>query len=87
MSVTELEDVAWDLEPLVDGQGTEGADRQLADADERAAAFAERYAGRVAEKLGMRPGRDRLHPVTRRRLRVMELRVSPPAAGRCSPGR
>jgi len=28
---------------------------------------------RVAEKLGMRPGRDRLHPVTRRRLRVMEL--------------
>ena len=29
---------------------------------------------RVAEKLGMRPGRDRVHPVTRRRLRVMELR-------------
>jgi RimJ/RimL family protein N-acetyltransferase len=29
---------------------------------------------RVAEKLGMRPGPDRLHPVTRRRLRVMELR-------------
>jgi RimJ/RimL family protein N-acetyltransferase len=28
---------------------------------------------RVAEKLGMRPGRDRLHPVTRRRLRVMEM--------------
>ena len=28
---------------------------------------------RVAEKLGMRPGRDRVHPVTRRRLRVMEL--------------
>jgi RimJ/RimL family protein N-acetyltransferase len=27
---------------------------------------------RVAEKLGMRPGRDRLHPVTRRRLRVMQ---------------
>jgi RimJ/RimL family protein N-acetyltransferase len=28
---------------------------------------------RVAEKLGMRRGRDRLHPVSRRRLRVMEL--------------
>ena len=28
---------------------------------------------RVAEKLGMRPGPDRLHPVTRRRLRVMEM--------------
>jgi RimJ/RimL family protein N-acetyltransferase len=28
---------------------------------------------RVAEKLGMHRGRDRLHPVTRRRLRVMEL--------------
>jgi RimJ/RimL family protein N-acetyltransferase len=28
---------------------------------------------RVAEKLGMRRGRDRLHPVTRRRLRVLVL--------------
>jgi RimJ/RimL family protein N-acetyltransferase len=28
---------------------------------------------RVTEKLGMRPGPDRLHPVTRRRLRVMQL--------------
>jgi RimJ/RimL family protein N-acetyltransferase len=28
---------------------------------------------RVAEKLGMRPGRDRLHPLTRRRLRVMQV--------------
>jgi RimJ/RimL family protein N-acetyltransferase len=28
---------------------------------------------RVAEKLGMRAGPDRLHPVTRRRLRVMEV--------------
>src|SRR3954470_18225184 len=49
MSVIDLQDVAWDLEPLVDGEGPEGADRQLAEADERAAAFAERYAGRVAE--------------------------------------
>ena len=28
---------------------------------------------RVAEKLGMRPGPDRVHPVTRRRLRVMQV--------------
>jgi RimJ/RimL family protein N-acetyltransferase len=28
---------------------------------------------RVAAKLGMRPGNDRVHPVTRRRLRVFEL--------------
>jgi RimJ/RimL family protein N-acetyltransferase len=28
---------------------------------------------RVAEKLGMRPGRNRVHPVTRRRLRVMQV--------------
>lgn len=28
---------------------------------------------RLARRLGMRPGKDRLHPITRRRLRVMEL--------------
>jgi oligoendopeptidase F len=49
MTVTDLQDVAWDLEPLVDGAGAEGADRLLAEADERAAAFSGRYAGRVAE--------------------------------------
>ena len=32
---------------------------------------------RVAEKLGMRPGPDRLHPVTRRRLRVMQVGSEP----------
>jgi hypothetical protein len=31
---------------------------------------------RVAEKLGMRPAADRLHPVTRQRLRVMEIRAA-----------
>jgi oligoendopeptidase F len=49
MTVTDLQDVAWDLEPLVEGEGPEGADRLLVEADERAAAFAERYAGRVAD--------------------------------------
>jgi oligoendopeptidase F len=49
MSVIDLQDVAWDLDPLVEGEGTAGADRMLAEADERAAAFAERYAGRVKD--------------------------------------
>ena len=35
---------------------------------------------RVAEKLGMHPAADRLHPVTRRRLRVMELSAGPGGA-------
>jgi oligoendopeptidase F len=49
MTVTDLQDVAWDLEPLVDGAGPDGADRLLAEADERAATFSERYAGRVKD--------------------------------------
>src|SRR3712207_258290 len=44
----EVLEVAWDLEPLVDGEGADGVDRQLSEADERAAAFAERYAGGLA---------------------------------------
>jgi oligoendopeptidase F len=49
MSVTDVQEVAWDLEPLVEGEGEAGADRMLAEADGRAAAFAERYAGRVSD--------------------------------------
>jgi len=48
MTVTDVQDVAWDLDPLVDGEGPEGAERMLAEGDALAAAFAERYAGRVA---------------------------------------
>jgi oligoendopeptidase F len=44
-----LSDVAWDLEPLVEGDGQAGAERQLEEAARRAEAFAERHAGRVAE--------------------------------------
>jgi oligoendopeptidase F len=40
---------AWDLGDLVDGAGESGVDRLLDDAARRADAFAERYAGRVAE--------------------------------------
>jgi oligoendopeptidase F len=42
-------DVAWDLEPLVDGDGEAGVDRLLAAAGEETEAFAQRYPGRVAE--------------------------------------
>jgi oligoendopeptidase F len=49
MTVMDVEEVAWDLDPLVGGDGPEGADRLLAEADERAARFAEAHAGRIAE--------------------------------------
>ena len=52
MSVTDVQEVAWDLDPLVHGEGEAGADRMLAEADERAAAFAQRYAGRVKDLTG-----------------------------------
>lgn len=49
MSTTALESVAWDLDPLVDGEGEAGADRLLEEADRRASAFAQQHAGRVAD--------------------------------------
>ncbi len=45
----ELDQAAWDLEPLVDGRGEEGVLALLADAHARSEAFAKSYAGRVAE--------------------------------------
>src|SRR5256885_10298962 len=44
-----LLETAWDLDPLVDGRGDEGALAWLDEAERRAAASADRYAGRVAE--------------------------------------
>ena len=44
-----LQDASWDLESLLDGQGEERIDAQLDEAQQRADAFAERYAGKVAE--------------------------------------
>jgi oligoendopeptidase F len=43
----ELGQTAWDLDPLVDGQGPDGARAQLAQALERARAFAASHAGRL----------------------------------------
>ena len=44
----ELEATAWDLDPLVEGDGEAGVERALDEAAQRAAAFAERYEGKVA---------------------------------------
>jgi oligoendopeptidase F len=44
-----LDSAAWDLEPLVDGRGPAGVEELLNEARERAAVFAERHRGRVAE--------------------------------------
>jgi oligoendopeptidase F len=45
----QLEQAAWDLDPLVNGEGEAGVARQLEDALKRAQAFAERYAGQLGE--------------------------------------
>jgi oligoendopeptidase F len=49
---SEVEEVAWDLDPLLDGDPSDpvaSVDAMLAEAQRRADAFAERYAGHVAE--------------------------------------
>jgi oligoendopeptidase F len=45
----ELQASAWDLDPLVDGQGADGARAQLREALERSQAFAAGYAGKLDE--------------------------------------
>lgn len=49
MTLMDVQDVVWDLDPLVDGEGADGAERLIAEADERAARFAEQHAGKVAQ--------------------------------------
>jgi oligoendopeptidase F len=44
-----LDAAAWDLEPLVDGGGTDAVEQLLTDARDRSAAFAERYRGHLGE--------------------------------------
>jgi oligoendopeptidase F len=45
----ELQATAWDLEPLVEGEGKEGVERRLTEALDHARTFAERYAGELGE--------------------------------------
>src|SRR4051812_8190905 len=45
----ELQQAAWDLEPLVEGEGEEGVKRRLAEALERAESFAQGHAGKLVE--------------------------------------
>src|SRR3954470_15612310 len=49
LSDPELEGTTWDLEPLVEGRGDDGADAELTEADELAGGVAGRYAGKGAE--------------------------------------
>src|SRR5262249_54685440 len=44
-----LEQTAWNLDELVDGEGRDGVERRLADALARAQSFAASYAGRLGE--------------------------------------
>jgi oligoendopeptidase F len=44
-----VQDVSWDLSPLVHGEDDAGADRLLDEATQRAQAFAQTYAGRLGE--------------------------------------
>src|SRR3954454_24888025 len=48
----ELLETAWDLDPLVEARGDDGAVAALDDAARRAETFASRYAGRVAQLTG-----------------------------------
>ncbi|HUB74212.1 MAG TPA: M3 family oligoendopeptidase [Solirubrobacteraceae bacterium] len=45
----ELEASAWDLEPLVEGEGEQGVRARMAEALERGQGFARRYAGKLGE--------------------------------------
>jgi oligoendopeptidase F len=58
----ELQATAWDLEPLVEGDGPDGVERRLASALDRSRAFAERYAGKLAEldSAGLRDAMEEL---------------------------
>jgi oligoendopeptidase F len=58
----ELQETAWDLEPLVDGEGQAGVEPRMSEALTRARAFASRHAGKV-EQLdadGLRAAMDEL---------------------------
>ncbi len=58
----ELQATAWDLEPLVEGDGPDGVEQRLASALERSQAFAERYAGKLVEldSTGLREAMEEL---------------------------
>jgi oligoendopeptidase F len=45
----ELQSAAWDLEPLVAGEGAEGVERRMSEALERAQAFAKAHAGKLGD--------------------------------------
>jgi oligoendopeptidase F len=64
----ELQAAAWDLEPLVAGEGEEGVRQRMGEARERSKAFAEAHAGRLAEL-----GSDGLAAAMRELAAIQEL--------------
>ncbi|HEX4466862.1 MAG TPA: M3 family oligoendopeptidase [Solirubrobacteraceae bacterium] len=46
---SDLQDAAWDLEPLVDGEGENGVEQRLTQALTRSQSFAEQHAGKLGE--------------------------------------
>jgi oligoendopeptidase F len=64
----ELERTAWDLDPLVEGRGADGAREQLSQALRRAQALAQEHAGRVVEL-----DRDHLLVAMRELAEIQEL--------------
>ncbi len=53
----ELQATAWDLEPLVGGEGPDGVESRLSDALVQAQAFAARYAGKLGDARRRGPAR------------------------------
>src|ERR1044072_4330717 len=49
MTLMDVQEVAWDLDPLVDGEGPEGADRLPDEDDERARRYAGAEGGKASE--------------------------------------
>ena len=95
MSATAPTDVAWDLEPLVDGDGPDGVDRLLDEAATRAQAFAEQHAGKLADarpaalrrrrqRARRDPGARRAAPATTRTCASPPTPPTPPTARSCS---
>ena len=58
----DLEATAWDLEPLVNGEGPDGVERRLGDALERAQSFAASHAGKLGalEETGLKEAMEEL---------------------------
>ena len=74
-----LEAANWDLEPLVDGEGSDAVEKLLSEARDRAERFAGSYRGRVTE-LDSAELAEAMRELARERLAELE------ASGSAGPG-